>query len=115
MILSLIVLLGLPWVDSKEGILPSPFFSALLLLNALAMGLRILQRGRAVLRVHDWSQALMVPVRWLVANAVNVFASLKAHRSYQQNVKRGTQPVWLKTEHRLPAQFGAEIASEKVN
>ncbi|QLY27016.1 glycosyltransferase [Bdellovibrio sp. KM01] len=117
-VLSLVVLLGMISLQMVDGEIPpllrTDFFSVLLSFNALAMFLRIMQRMSAVNRVNDFSQAAMVPVRWLVANAVNVLASLKAHLQYRESVKTGKRPVWIKTEHQMPAHFGMELSEVEV-
>ncbi|ASD63157.1 hypothetical protein B9G79_06040 [Bdellovibrio bacteriovorus] len=111
-VLSILILLGMLALrlqgEAMPSLLQSPFFSALLMFNAVAMGLRIVQRMRAVIRVNDFSQAMMVPVRWVLANVVNLLASLKAHRMFKQSQKTGERPVWIKTEHKMPAHFGVE-------
>ncbi|WP_413587427.1 glycosyltransferase [Bdellovibrio sp. HCB274] len=110
---SLVVLIGMVGTAAVEGDIPAvmrtELFSWLLAFNAGAMLLRIIQRMLAVHRVNDFSQAAMVPVRWLVANAVNVLASLKAHRQYRESQRTGKRPAWIKTEHQMPAHFGVEL------
>ncbi|WP_413294162.1 glycosyltransferase [Bdellovibrio sp. HCB185ZH] len=117
-VLSLVVLLGMVSLQVAHGEIPpllrTDFFSLLLFFNATAMCLRVIQRMFAVNRVNDFSQAAMVPVRWLVANAVNVLASLKAHRQYRESVKTGKRPVWIKTDHQMPAHFGMELSEAEV-
>ncbi|WP_415062021.1 glycosyltransferase [Bdellovibrio sp.] len=112
-ILSVIVLLGLAGFRLLSGRVPemlnNPVFDTLIVLNAVNMLLRVFQRMWAVRRVNGWTQALMVPVRWLVANVVNVAATIKAHRTYRHSLKTGQKPAWVKTDHRLPAHFGKEV------
>lgn len=114
-LLSLVVLVGLLLMRlAGEGIpviLQSDFFSALLVFNVLAMGLRVVQRMRAVARVNGTSQALMVPLRWVLANIVNLLASAKAHRTFRHSQRTGTRPAWIKTEHKMPRHFGAEVGT----
>ncbi|MEK2690486.1 glycosyltransferase [Bdellovibrio sp. GT3] len=111
-VLSLVVLLGMIGIAISgfeiPAILRTEAFAFLLAFNAAAMILRIIQRMLAVHRVNDFSQATMVPVRWLVANAVNVLASLKAHRQYRESQRTGKRPAWIKTDHQMPAHFGVE-------
>jgi adsorption protein B len=117
-VLSLVVLIGMVFSQAVGGQIPpllqTDFFSLLLTFNASAMFLRIIQRMLAVHRVNDFSQATMVPVRWLVANAVNVLAVLKAHRQYRESQRTGQRPVWIKTDHQMPAHFGVELAEVEV-
>ncbi|WP_413561305.1 glycosyltransferase [Bdellovibrio sp. HCB209] len=117
-VLSLVVLFGMIGLQLMDGEIPpllqTEFFSVLLMFNAGAMFLRILQRMSAVHRVNDFSQAMMVPARWLVANAVNVLASLKAHRQYRESQRTGKRPVWIKTDHQMPAHFGMDLSEVEV-
>ncbi|MNL18594.1 bacteriophage N4 adsorption protein B [compost metagenome] len=76
--------------------------------NTLNMALRLIQRMRAVILVNGYSHAAMVPVRWLLANILNVGASYKAHTTFQTSLKTGERPAWVKTDHQLPAHFGLE-------
>ncbi|MFS4461188.1 glycosyltransferase [Bdellovibrio sp. HCB2-146] len=111
-VLSLIVIIGLSlfaWLRGSTPVgLDHDLFIVLMFANTLNMGLRLYQRMRAVSRVNGLSQALMVPVRWLVANAVNVCASYRAHSTYQTSLRTGERPAWVKTDHQLPAHFGRE-------
>ncbi|MBO9666401.1 MAG: phage adsorption protein NrfB [Bdellovibrio sp.] len=111
-VLSVLVLIGLAvsrwWAGDIPSALKTNLFATLVSFNALAMVLRVIQRMRAVHLVNGSGQILMVPVRWLVANAVNVLATVKAHRQYKDSQRTGKRPVWIKTDHQLPAHFGAE-------
>lgn len=112
-ILAMVVLLGLIGYRAVSGRLPemlnNPFFDVLVALNTINMCLRIVQRMKAVKLVNGMKHAWMVPVRWLVANVINVAATVKALRTYRHSVKTGQRPAWIKTEHRLPAHFGTEV------
>jgi adsorption protein B len=85
-----------------------PVFVSLVALNMLNMGMRLIQRMRAVARVNHPGHVLIVPVRWLIANFVNLAAAIKAHRSFRTSKKTGQRPAWIKTDHRLPSHFGEE-------
>lgn len=117
-ILSAVVLFGLLGYRMISGQIPGMLnhvvFDVLVALNFFNMAMRVLQRMWAVRRVNGVSQACMVPVRWLVANVVNVAATVKAHRTYQRSLRTGERPVWIKTDHRLPEHFGqdAEVRSQ---
>lgn len=111
-VLSLIVILGLTAHTWIHGEAPSgvshPLFVILMIANTLNMALRLIQRMRAVILVNGYSHAAMVPVRWLLANILNVGASYKAHTTYQTSLRTGERPAWVKTDHQLPAHFGLE-------
>lgn len=111
-VLSLIVISGLAahtWIhgEAPAGI-SHPLFVGLMIANTLNMGLRLIQRMRAVVLVNGYSHAALVPVRWFLANILNVGASYKAHTTYQTSLRTGERPAWVKTDHQLPAHFGLE-------
>ncbi len=115
-VLSLLVLISLSLFTIVNGTAPSalnhPVLVALMFANAFNMALRLMQRVRAVHRVNGGSQACMVPLRWLVANFVNVLASYRAHKTYHESVKLGVRPAWVKTDHQLPSHFGLETEAQ---
>ena len=86
-----------------------PAFQLLLGLNLINMSVRLIQRMIAVSRTNARVHIGLVPVRWLLANVVNIGATYKAYRQYQESQKTGKRPVWIKTDHRLPEHFGKEI------
>ncbi len=110
-ILATLVLLGFVSIYLMGHGLPSafrnPVLQSLVVLNTAGMLLRLLQRMRAVRRVNGWAQAGMVLPRWFVANVINVMASYRAHKTFKESVRTGTRPVWVKTDHQIPAHFGA--------
>lgn len=91
-----------------------PLIQALVVINLIGMSVRLLQRMLAVNRVNGWSQSAMVPIRWLVANLINVLASYRAYTTYKESQRTGQRPVWVKTDHTLPAHFGAPEAVDPV-
>jgi adsorption protein B len=111
-VLSLIVIIGLTahtWINGTTPIgIDHPLFAILMIANTVNMGLRLIQRMRAVKLVNGHAHAAMVPVRWLLANIVNVGASYKAHTSFQTSLRTGERPAWIKTDHQLPAHFGEQ-------
>ncbi len=88
--------------------LQHPSFQVLMALNMINMTLRLVQRMKAVATTNARGHIALVPIRWLLANIVNVGATLKAYRQFQESRKTGKRPVWIKTEHRLPEHFGKE-------
>jgi hypothetical protein len=115
-VLSLFILLSIIVLKTSNTTLPevllNPVFEVLMALNLGNMLFRIFQRMRAVHRVNGFSQSLMVPVRWVLANIVNVAASYKAHTNYRRSVRTGERPQWVKTQHQLPAHFVQETSVE---
>lgn len=111
--LVLLIFVGIALLSAK---VPEAFqnrwIQGLVVLNTLGMALRLVQRMRAVHRVNGWAQMMLVPMRWPLANVVNVMASYRAYRTYKDSIRKGTRPVWVKTDHKLPAHFGAPEAVE---
>lgn len=96
------------FADHLPAFLQSLWFQVLVAMNMLNMFLRIVQRMKAVSLTTSWRQASLVPVRWLVANAINVAASYRAYRQFRLSQRTGEKPAWSKTDHQLPAAFGQE-------
>lgn len=105
---SFILLIGFLFLGQKT-FLQGMLFQALLSLNLVNMGVRLLQRMRAVALTNAKHHVVLVPLRWLVANIVGVGATWKAYRQFSTSKKTGTRPVWIKTEHRMPEHFGNDI------
>lgn len=89
-------------------------FQVFMGLNMFNMFLRLIQRMRAVARTNARHHIPMVPLRWLVANVVNVGATVKAYRQFRESRRTGQRPAWIKTEHRLPENFGKEAEVHTV-
>lgn len=85
----------------------SAWFQMGLVFNLGYMCWRLGTRMKAVAGVYGIRQALMVPVRWPVANLVNTWTAFCAAKAYRDTVKSGRRPGWVKTQHRLPTGFGA--------
>lgn len=101
-------------LDMVPQVLKHPGFQLLLFLNMFNMAVRMVQRMRAVYRTNAAIHVGLVPVRWLLANIVNIGATYKAHRQYQEGLRTGKRPVWIKTDHKLPEHFGKEVEAQKT-
>lgn len=95
-------------LGATPDVLKHSLFQALLCINLGNMSLRLIQRMRAVHMTNSKSQVYFVPIRWILANIINVGATIKAYRQYLHSVRTGKRPAWIKTEHKLPEQFGRE-------
>lgn len=95
-------------------LLSHPAFQTLLMFNMVNMAVRMIQRMRAVARTNARQHVFLVPVRWLLANVINIGATYKAYRQYQEGLRTGKRPVWIKTEHRLPEHFGNEVEAQNT-
>jgi bacteriophage N4 adsorption protein B len=100
----------LTYFFASGGELPAftanPYFQALTALNLGQMIWRIGQRMACTYRVYGAGKALLVPLRWPVGNVVNTWAAWRAFRVYRESVRKGERPAWVKTQHKLPEQFG---------
>jgi adsorption protein B len=94
--------------DSLPTIAGTEWFAYLCALNLAQTCLRVASRMLAVTRVYGLVESLMVPLRWPVANVVNTWSAFRATDVYRTNLRNGTRPKWVKTEHRLPEGFGVE-------
>ena len=75
--------------------------------NFYLMAIRLVQRFRLVHALNGFKLALLIPVRWVLANYINTLASFKAFKVYRNSKKTGTRPQWVKTAHELPTTFGS--------
>lgn len=111
-VLSTVLLIGFLISDSlgtTPKALTGVLFQSLLVLNLFNMTVRLIQRMRAVYITNAKVHILIVPARWLLANIVNLGATIKAYRQYSESLRTGKRPEWIKTEHKLPEQFGQEV------
>ena len=75
--------------------------------NFYLMAIRLVQRFRLVQELNGFKLALLIPVRWILANYINTMASFKAYNVHRKSKKTGTRPQWVKTTHELPTTFGS--------
>ncbi|MNK22760.1 bacteriophage N4 adsorption protein B [compost metagenome] len=112
-VFSLLLMFALIAFRAIYGALPDGLdnvvFGSLVAVNMFNMLFRLVQRMRSVHRVYGFAQVFQVPLRWLVANTVNVCASYRAHRTFGESLRTGQRPQWVKTDHELPAQFGQDV------
>jgi bacteriophage N4 adsorption protein B len=104
---------GIPWGLAhavRNAWLRNALF-ATLGLQAFHMGIRACCSAR----VYGWRFAMAVPLRVLLGNWINCFATVMAYGRYFSAVLRGRPLVWLKTEHAYPNRAAlAENAPEKI-
>ena len=110
--LLLILFVVLDQLQLGQSALQHGFFQSLLALNMFNMVLRLGQRMRAVALTNARHHVMLVPLRWFVANVINVGATWKAYQQFSESKKTGQRPVWIKTEHRMPEHFGHEIKAQ---
>lgn len=101
-------------LDAIPEVLKQPGFQLLLFLNMINMAIRTMQRMRAVHRTNASVHVWMVPVRWLLANFINIGATYKAYRQYQEGLRTGKRPIWIKTDHKLPEHFGKDAEAQNT-
>jgi hypothetical protein len=71
-------------------------------------------RSLCVARVYGFVFALGVPVRAVLANALNTAATLQAVARYTWARVRGQPLLWLKTEHAYPARAALLAQKRKL-
>ncbi|TKC88853.1 glycosyl transferase family protein [Trinickia terrae] len=91
--------------------LPSPFVDstwmhAVLSLNAVAVGLRVVQRAYFVTRLYGWEHGLMSMPRMVVGNFINFLAVSRAWRLFLTHLVTGRRLAWDKTMHDFPSADG---------
>jgi adsorption protein B len=96
--------LALLWAFQSDGAPPlvPHWLETLSLLNLLLWLRRVAWRMRTTAWVHGWAYALLVPLRWPVANFLNSLSAWKALSLYRQSRKTGSAPPWTKRERRPP-------------
>jgi len=85
---------------------------SLFLVNLIFMINRMIIRMRSVYWIYGAKMALGVPVRFPLANCINAIAAFKATQQYLQIRFFSKQPVWIKTDHELPAEFGQSTLTD---
>jgi bacteriophage N4 adsorption protein B len=90
-----------------------PAFAFLCWLNFSQMLWRLASRMHHTAMIYGWKFSLFTPLRWLVGNYVNCVASWKAFVSYRASRRQGESIAWVKTQHRLPLNFGRREKSAK--
>lgn len=101
---------GVIWMfEGHSSILQNPIIASLLIFNLTSMFIRLGQRARAVWTVNGKEHVPLVPLRWFVGNIINVGATFKAVSQYVRSKRTGEAPRWIKTEHKLPEDFGREL------
>lgn len=80
-------------------------FQNLIFFNFFNFAYRTARRMQMVAFVNSAQQALMVPIRWPLANFINTIASFVALRDFSLAEWNGETPKWTKTQHEVPANF----------
>ena len=77
-----------------------------LILNAVALCLRVIQRFYFTARFFGWEHGLLSIPRMIVSNLVNFMAMSRAWKQYIVHVMTGKKLVWDKTMHDFPSGDG---------
>nr|WP_272213311.1 glycosyl transferase family protein [Marinicella sp. W31]MDC2879258.1 glycosyl transferase family protein [Marinicella sp. W31] len=97
------------------GILPGSYppllsidgwLGIVLLLNTVALCLRVVQRFYFTSRAFGWEHGLIAIPRMIVANVVNFMAMSRAWKQYINHLITGNRLVWDKTMHDFPTGEG---------
>lgn len=89
-------------VKGIEPIQESTFLSSLLWLNLFASILRLCVRGTWVFKHYGLLTALLIPLRWPWATAINTLASLRATKMFLMSLISEEELKWEKTQHIFP-------------
>ncbi len=82
-----------------------------ILINAVFLGLRILQRAYCVQRLYGWGQAFLSVPRIIWGNVINFMATCRAVRLYARYLLTGKAIAWDKTVHHYPSEEEIKIIS----
>lgn len=93
-------------------LLDSELFNALLSVNLILLGNRLVQRSFFTARIYGIGHGLMAAPRMIVSNLLNFFATLRAAIIYARHKASGKPIVWDKTTHTYPFQTGPSGLSE---
>lgn len=69
--------------------------------------MRLLNRIFLVTRIYGFKMAMVVPLRWILSNFINTACTYNAIHQWANAKYLGKHPAWSKTEHIVPAGFGA--------
>ncbi|MFG1296396.1 glycosyl transferase family protein [Xanthobacter variabilis] len=107
----LAVMFLLIYFGRELGIIPERYPSILategwllmvLVANAVAFALRLIQRFHFVSAIYGWEQGLMSIPRVVMGNFVNFAATLRAWKLFLGHIFLGRRIVWDKTMHDFP-------------
>ena len=115
LVLQFIAFMGAASFGLTSDFLPSPFVDStwmktVLVLNTIAVLLRVMQRVYFVTRLYGWEQGIVSIPRMVVANFINFLAVSRAWRLFASHLITGRRLAWDKTMHDFPS---AEGLSEK--
>ncbi len=100
---------GYPPLLTVEG-----WVGAVLILNAVALFLRISQRFYFTARTFGWEHGLLSIPRIIVGNFVNFMAMARAWNQYLNHLFTGKRLVWDKTMHDFPTGDGLVDRTTKL-
>ena len=81
----------------------SDWLIVLMVLNTIALILRVSQRSWFVSRIYGWEHGLLAIPRMVVGNFINAMAAARAWRLFITHVITGKPLAWDKTMHDFPS------------
>lgn len=103
------------WANRYPGIFVTiNWLPALLLANALALSLRVVQRFYFVYRLYGWENGLMSIPRLIIGNFVNFFAVVRAWKLFIANLVFGSALIWDKTMHDFPSDAALQGRRQRL-
>lgn len=85
---------------------PGNWVAVLLVLNAIALAWRVIQRFYFTASLYGWEHGLLAIPRMVVVNVVSFLAMSRAWGLYLRYIFTGTKLVWDKTMHDFPTHDG---------
>ncbi|WP_433703831.1 glycosyl transferase family protein [Paraburkholderia sacchari] len=92
----------------------SPWFTALLWANGIALLMRTGQRVYFVSRLYGWEHGLLSIPRMVIGNFVNFMAVSRAWKMYLGYLVTGKRLVWDKTMHDFPSSDGFKDRRQRL-
>ena len=90
------------------------WIGTVLILNAIALMLRVVQRFYFTSRTFGWEHGLLAIPRMIIGNLVNFLAMSRAWKQYLVHLATGKRLVWDKTMHDFPTAEGLVEGQAKL-
>ena len=82
---------------------PNGWLVTLMGFNAVALLLRVVQRGWFVSRIYGWEHGLLAIPRMVIGNFINAMAAARAWKMFIVHLVTGKRLAWDKTMHDFPS------------
>lgn len=82
---------------------PHGWLATLMIVNVIALALRVSQRSWFVGRLYGWGHAFLAIPRMVIGNFINAMAAARAWRLFIVHLVTGKKLAWDKTMHDFPS------------